>query len=112
MLALTWLQEIEFTNGLYLKVFRKEPVDNVSTTLERLQLDVESGVFQRIQLSWSSVVAKTMRLSAAHTSAIGTRVLDLLHVAAALELKSTEFITGDERQAKAAREEGLKVAFI
>jgi predicted nucleic acid-binding protein len=39
---------------------------------------------------------------------LGVRTLDSLHVACALELKAEQFWTFDERQAKLAKEEGLK----
>jgi predicted nucleic acid-binding protein len=39
---------------------------------------------------------------------IGSRTLDSLHVACALELKSTRFWTFDDRQAKLARAAGLR----
>ena len=41
---------------------------------------------------------------------LGTRTLDSLHVACALELKAERFWTFDERQAKLAKAEGLKIA--
>jgi predicted nucleic acid-binding protein len=53
-----------------------------------------------------------MRLSATHSRTLGTRTLDLLHVAAALSLQATEFVTGDDRQARAAAKERLKVVRI
>ena len=40
------------------------------------------------------------------------RTLDLLHVAAARTLQAAEFVTGDDRQAKAAAKEGLKVVRV
>jgi predicted nucleic acid-binding protein len=39
---------------------------------------------------------------------LGTRTLDSLHVATALELKAEQFWTFDERQAKLAKAAGLK----
>jgi predicted nucleic acid-binding protein len=41
---------------------------------------------------------------------LGTRTLDSLHVACALELKVEQFWTFDERQAKLAKETGLRIA--
>jgi predicted nucleic acid-binding protein len=41
---------------------------------------------------------------------LGTRTLDSLHVACALELKAERFWTFDERQAKLAKAVGLKTA--
>jgi len=41
---------------------------------------------------------------------LGTRTLDSLHVASALELKAGQFWTFDERQAKLAKAVGLKTS--
>jgi predicted nucleic acid-binding protein len=49
------------------------------------------------------------RLSAAHSEKLGTRSLDILHVASALVLGSVSFLTFDRRQAALARVAGLKV---
>lgn len=109
-LAFTWLHEMEVTNGVQLKLFRKEATAAaVAATLDALRADVESGVLHRAQPSWPTVFATTLRLSTARSRTLGTRTLDLLHVAAALTLQTTEFVTGDDRQAKAATKEGLKV---
>jgi predicted nucleic acid-binding protein len=40
---------------------------------------------------------------------LGTRTLDSLHVACALELKAERFWTFDERQAKLAKAQGMKI---
>jgi len=47
---------------------------------------------------------------AATFSALGTRTLDTLHVACALELKAERFWTFDQRQAKLAKAAGLKTS--
>ena len=112
-LLFTWLHEVEFTNGLHLKLFRKEATAAaIAATLDALRADGESGVLHRAQPSWSSVFATTLRLAATHSRALGTCTLDLLHVATALTLQATEFVTGDHRQARAATREGLKVVRI
>jgi len=41
---------------------------------------------------------------------LGTRTLDSLHVATALELKAEQFWTFDQRQAKLAKAVGLKTS--
>jgi predicted nucleic acid-binding protein len=51
----------------------------------------------------------SVALARKHTALLGTRTLDTLHVAAALELKSERFLTFDERQAKLAKAIGLKL---
>ena len=48
-------------------------------------------------------------LARRYGSKLGTRTLDSLHVACALELKAERFWTFDERQAKLAKAAGLKI---
>ncbi|MGH9609315.1 MAG: PIN domain-containing protein [Bryobacteraceae bacterium] len=50
------------------------------------------------------------RLARRHAARLGSRTLDALHVASALELKAERFWTFDERQEKLARAEGLKMS--
>ncbi len=54
-------------------------------------------------------MAEAERLSALYSEKLGTRSLDILHVASALVLGSTSFVTFDRRQAALARASGLKV---
>lgn len=49
-------------------------------------------------------------LARKHVAHIGTRTLDTLHVACALELKAERFWTFDERQKKLAKAVGLKTS--
>jgi predicted nucleic acid-binding protein len=48
------------------------------------------------------------RIARTHTAHLGTRTLDVLHVASALILGATDFYTFDKNQRKLARIEGLK----
>jgi predicted nucleic acid-binding protein len=48
-------------------------------------------------------------LGATHAERLGVRSIDLLHVALALTLKATDFLTFDTRQATVAKAAGLKV---
>lgn len=50
-----------------------------------------------------------VKLSRLHTPITGTRSLDVLHIASALELNARHFVTYDHRQAKLATLCGLKV---
>jgi predicted nucleic acid-binding protein len=49
-------------------------------------------------------------LARRHGLKLGVRLLDSLHVACALELKADRFWTLDDRQAKLAKAEGLKIS--
>ena len=73
---------------------------------------MEAGVFLRAQIAWAPVFEAALRLSAAYSWELGTRTLDLLHVAAACLLNAREFVTSDQRQSDLAEREGLKVVLI
>jgi len=51
---------------------------------------------------------RAAELSQRHTPKLGTRSLDVLHVACALELKLRHFLTFDRRQQQLATAAGLK----
>lgn len=109
-LAFTALHELEFTNAAQLKLFRREAhPDVLRATLDSLRADIDSGVLQRLPLPWPAVFAAATRVSLTQSRALGSRTLDLLHIAAALALEASEFLTADERQGEAAAKEGLKV---
>jgi len=57
-----------------------------------------------------SAFETAMELGQRYVPRLGTRTLDTLHVASALELHAQEFWTFDARQAKLARAVGLKVS--
>ncbi len=112
-IAFTWLHELEFTNGLQLKLFRGEaPEAAVNGTLNQVLHDVEKGVLYQSALSWPEVFQISLRLSRAYSCICGTRSLDLLHVATAIALEAKEFMTCDERQANVATKEGLRLVKI
>jgi predicted nucleic acid-binding protein len=50
-----------------------------------------------------------MQMARRRTPQLGTRTLDLLHVASALKLQADSFYTFDRNQEKLARVEGLIV---
>ncbi len=58
------------------------------------------------------VLDRVLELSESHTERVGCRTLDIIHVAAALLLRSEVFLTGDFRQARVAEAEGLDVVMI
>lgn len=70
--------------------------------------DEASGVWHQVAMS-ESAFELCIHLAQKHGAKLGVRTLDSLHVACALEFKAERFWTFDERQAKLARAEGLKV---
>lgn len=71
--------------------------------------DLREGVYE-FRMIPEPAYARAKALSGDWTPTLGTRTADLLHVAAALELKATAFYSFDAQQARAAQAVGLQVA--
>ncbi len=109
-LPLTHFQESELRNTLRLKVFRREvSAEDSQKALANLDEDISEERFFRPAYLLASVFQRAEALSAHHTSIIGARVLDILHVAAALELGAAKFVSFDQRQRAVAKKARLKV---
>ena len=77
--------------------------------LSKLQLDLASGALVIVPVEWADVVSIAERLSAQYTWTEGYRGFDVLHVATALHLGVSEFLTFDGKQKSLAEAEGLLV---
>ena len=100
---LTALGEAEFTNAVELQVFRKQWTRTEARQVrEEFVRHQRTGLF-RIQPIDQELWEKALSLSGKHSAKLGTRTLDLLHVAAALVLETEAIYTFDERQRKLAR---------
>ena len=77
--------------------------------LRNLQADLASGVVANAPVNWPEVHYLAEGLSGKHTSMKGFRFTDILHVATALHLGVSEFLTFDGKQKKLATAEGLQV---
>lgn len=111
-IAYTPLHEIEVPNAVYLKRFRGEiDVDQECAVLEALRRDLREGLLRRPDfLDLQRIFIRGAVLSEKYSRHVGTRSLDLLHVAAALEGGFGVFVSYDARQRKVAAGEGLRVA--
>lgn len=99
--------EVELTNAIELRVFRRElTAAEVKLALAALESDVRDGVFTAAPVP-AAMYEKARQLSRSHTAKMGTRTLDILHVAAALALKADAFYTFDRRQSDLAKAVGL-----
>jgi predicted nucleic acid-binding protein len=105
---LTPLSELELVNALQLRVFRGEasPIE-IRAAKSDLEKDVGDGVFATVPMPVDTYEL-ARRFAAKRTAGIGTRTLDILHVACAILLGADEFWTFDTRQAALAKAEGLK----
>lgn len=109
-LNLTRFGRVELINSIASAVFRGDisEADFESFTQE-LAADLLGSRLQLVDVPWRAVLEQAAELSRQHTPTLGTRSLDVLHVASALELKMRQLVTYDERQAKLAEACGLKV---
>jgi predicted nucleic acid-binding protein len=104
------LHAVEIPNAIRLKRFRGEITKSQETAATRTFLsDIESGVLTPCEYDLAEVFLLAERLSGKHSSMIGSRSLDLLHVAAAIESGATHFASFDGRQRKVASLSGLQV---
>ena len=81
----------------------------VEGALADLEGDISHGRLHQVDILWRAALNRAAELSRTHTPTLGTRALDVLHVACALELKLKHFLTFDERQQKLVAAAGLKL---
>lgn len=108
-LPLTHHGRLEIVNGICLAAFRK--VIGRPAMIDALASFDEDWVERRyvhVDLLWRATLRRADDLGRVHTPRLGCRTLDVLHVAAALELGLRSFVTFDQRQRQLAQAAGLK----
>jgi predicted nucleic acid-binding protein len=109
-IPLTSLHELELINAIQLKQFRSEITpDQTRLIISRLEEHEISGIYYRPQLNWSAIFIHAIDLSKKHSATIGSRSLDILHVASALSINADRFLTFDDRQTRLAELAGLTI---
>lgn len=109
-LPLTHFQELELRNALRLKQGRGELMESETTlALADFEADEAAGRYERPVDDLAAVFQRAETLSRHHAVRTKCRSLDVLHVAAALEIGSREFASYDERQRAVASAAGLDV---
>ncbi len=107
-IALVALHELELSNALELKLFRKEAkLAQVRAVHEFVEADLRAGKLHRPALVWDDVLRDSKALARGHTRKIGCRSLDILHCSAARLLAVSSFLTTDARQRRLAGAIGL-----
>ncbi len=110
-LPVTHFGRAELMNAFALALFRRDiGEDNMVGAMRDLEDDFAAGRLMRPDLPWRRVLDRAADLSSVHTPRLGTRALDVLHVACALELGCRGLVTYDGRQATLARALGLRVS--
>lgn len=105
------LHSLEVRNALRLGIFRGIflPAD-VAVAWQNLEDDLRAGRLMRTAVNWAAAFRIAARLSDRYSAEIGTRSLDVLHVACAKAVRSTTFLSFDARQRNLATAAGLNVA--
>jgi predicted nucleic acid-binding protein len=107
-LLITPLGELELMNALQLRVFRRElELQEIKAANLLFRGDLEAGVFAVKPLSMT-IFERAKRLARKRTATLGTRTLDLLHVASALVLGVDTLYSFDHHQQRLAKAEGLR----
>jgi predicted nucleic acid-binding protein len=106
-LAFTGWQRCELRNAIRLSVFRaNHDAQTATAALARIEADVAHGDLADTPLVWPKLLDEAETLSAQHAMQLG--VLDLLHVAAAISIGASRFVTCDSRQLALAKAAGLR----
>jgi predicted nucleic acid-binding protein len=109
-IPLTSFHDLELINAIHLKQFRTEITQEENhLIMSRFEEHEKSGIYYRPQLDWSAIFINAIELSKKHSSGIGSRALDILHVASALSISADRFLTLDGRQTRLAALAGLKI---
>jgi predicted nucleic acid-binding protein len=102
------IQEAELVNALRLKAFWKEiSSPEAVEQIELFQRRRRKGLYFFPEIHRGSLMETFHRLSA-ETPHTGCRTMDILHVACALEIGASVFISFDQRQRALALDAGLK----
>jgi predicted nucleic acid-binding protein len=106
----TPLHRLEITNAIRRNAASgKVRLPQAVRAMRLLRQDLRQGRYTLAKPSWEAVFRRAHRLSAKHARTVQVRSLDLLHVAAALEVGATDFLSFDDRQRRTAAAEGLNV---
>jgi predicted nucleic acid-binding protein len=105
----THLTELELRNALQLRIFRKETNSAAArAAYADWQTDLTDGIFALCPLpdGW---IRRSHTIAQQATARLGIRALDLIHIAAAIELEADALFSFDERQRRLARELKLRL---
>lgn len=115
------LHDLEIPNALRLKMFASSKLASTARSAERRSVDngfrrldryFATRCFRRTPFDWEKVALEAQSLSERFTPKLGSRSLDLLHIAAARLQMAESFITCDRTQAATAKAAGLKVTLV
>jgi predicted nucleic acid-binding protein len=99
----------EIVNAIAVAVFRGEiDISEAEQAWGWIDSEFANGRFFQADILWRAALDRSSELSRQFSPTLGTRSLDVLHVACALELRLKKFLTFDMRQGELATSAGLK----
>jgi hypothetical protein len=105
-IAFTGLHRVELRNAFRLAVFQQRVTSvEADAAWQLVEEDLAAGRLVSRWNAWRKLIIEAGKLVEAHTAIIGSRSLDVLHVAAALVSGAAEFYT----LGKLAEAAGLRV---
>jgi predicted nucleic acid-binding protein len=107
--VITNLCQIEVLNAFGLQAFRKQvSLQRSAFSIRNFDEDLQAGIF-RLKPLPESAFPRARQVSIQFTAQIGIRAVDLLHVAAALELGADTLFSFDLPQRELAKSVGLRL---
>jgi predicted nucleic acid-binding protein len=107
-LPFTAFHRLELRNALSLALFQKRlTLVEVQSAWQEVENDIAAGLLVVRGGLWHRILVDAESVATNHTSSIGCRTLDVLHVTAAKLMSVTEFCTFDTRQADLAKKLGM-----
>jgi predicted nucleic acid-binding protein len=101
------LSRLEFENAIRLLLFRKVLTEaEAAPAMASFATDKKTGCIAEPLCDCTAALAEAMRISRKRAEQEGHRMVDILHVAAALKSGATEFLSFDGRQRKLTAAEG------
>ena len=109
-LAVTHHGRTEIVNAICRAAFlgHLDPA-GLAEALADFEADFAQGRLHQADILWRAALNGAAELSRRHTPTLGTRALDVMHVACAMELKLRRFLTFDVRQQTLAKAAGLRL---
>ena len=109
-LPITRVGRAEIIKSIHLAVHRKAiDRDTAHAATSDIDADIRDGRLVVVDALWRRTLDLAAELSERHSARLGTRTLDVLHVATALALTMKRFVTYDVRQAALAKAVRLRV---
>ncbi|XOV71573.1 MAG: type II toxin-antitoxin system VapC family toxin [Verrucomicrobiota bacterium] len=95
-------------NGAKKDVVRREKAAGIA----KLETWLQKSLLIETEIRWLECFDQTLKFLPLQSEKLGCRTLDLIHISIAICYQAELFVTCDERQAKAAKAEGLKTRLV